>query len=173
MCQPQEAGSSSSQPAEKPSSKDAQSSTDMKDEDNDQDQDQGPSNSPPPIDSENTDERSLLFSTEDISAPHTKADLAQEILALRKSLQEKKQSPGKVKQLVTDLAQKEEDTADDDVDLINTIMSKLSSSTGEDGEGDPPSKEDLLNIYLGFAAEREVELNVKIEGEFNVTVLYV
>ncbi|EAU36038.1 predicted protein [Aspergillus terreus NIH2624] len=58
---------------------------------------------------------------------------------------------------------------DEELGFINTIMNQL--SVAEDGEGEAPSKEDLLRIYLGFYAEREIKLSVKVKGDLNVTLL--
>ncbi|GES62016.1 hypothetical protein ATEIFO6365_0011051100 [Aspergillus terreus] len=114
--------------------------------------------------------------SENALSPHEKAELAQEIVALRKNGQARQQRAGKVREYATNSTVKsrkgpgdEAEDIDEELGFINTIMNQL--SVVEDGQGEAPSKEDLLRIYLGFYAEREIKLSVKIQGDLNLTLL--
>ncbi|KAG2414055.1 hypothetical protein HFD88_003246 [Aspergillus terreus] len=105
--------------------------------------------------------------SENALSSHEKAELAQEIVALRKDGQARHQRAGKVKEYATNSTVKsregpadDTENIDEELGFINTIMNQL--SVAEDGQGEAPSKEDLLRIYLGFYAEREIKLSVKV-----------
>ncbi|GAB1216034.1 hypothetical protein ATERTT37_005235 [Aspergillus terreus] len=130
---------------------------------------------PKPSFEQNDSALTRWLQSESALSPHEKAELAQEIVALRKDGQARYQRAGKVKEYATNSTVKSRESPDDEagdideeVGFINTIMNQL--SVAEDGQGEAPSKEDLLRIYLGFYAEREIKLSVKVKGDLNVMI---